>query len=69
MTGNIYAGFSNVMALILSNAGVNWLVADLIRLLEGVFVVGAIGSTVVLVLTTIEDTKTLFGKDDSHAEH
>ncbi len=47
----------------------NWLVTDLIRLLEGVFVVGAIGSGVVLILTTIEDTKTLFGKDEGPAEH
>lgn len=56
------------MAMFLSAGGVNWLITDLIRLLEAIFVIGAIGSTIVLILTSIEDTKTLLGKDDD-AEH
>jgi hypothetical protein len=41
----------------------------LARILEGMFVVGSIGSFVVLVLTAIEDLKTLFGmeEDANHA--
>ena len=35
-----------------------------IRVLETLFVVGAIGSAIVVVLTTIEDVKTLFKKDN-----
>jgi hypothetical protein len=34
------------------------------RLLEGMFVVGSIGSFVVLVLSGIEDLKTLFGREE-----
>ena len=36
-----------------------------VRLLEGMFVVGSIGSFVVLVLSGIEDLKTLFGREES----
>ncbi len=36
-----------------------------IRLLELIFALGAIGSTVVLILSGIEDIETLFGSDDS----
>ena len=35
------------------------------RLLESMFVVGSIGSFVVLVLSGIEDLKTLFGREES----
>jgi hypothetical protein len=35
------------------------------RLLESMFVVGSIGSFVVLVLSAIEDLKTLFGREES----
>jgi hypothetical protein len=38
----------------------------LIYALEGVFAVGVIGSAIVLILTTIEDTKTLLSKGDEH---
>jgi len=41
-----------------------WVVTALIRILEGMFVVGALGSTVVLVLSGIEDLKTLFGGEE-----
>jgi len=34
-----------------------------IRILEGMFVVGAIGCVVVLALTAIEDVRTLLGRD------
>jgi hypothetical protein len=35
------------------------------RLLESMFVVGSIGSFAVLVLSGIEDLKTLFGREES----
>jgi hypothetical protein len=35
-----------------------------IRLLEFLFVVGVIGSAIVLVLTAIEDVETLMGSDE-----
>jgi hypothetical protein len=38
-----------------------------IRILEGMFLVGALGSVVVLVLTTIDDVRVLFGSDDEKA--
>jgi hypothetical protein len=38
----------------------------LVRFLEGLFVVGGIGSVFVLVLSGIEDIKTLFGGEDDH---
>ena len=38
----------------------------LARFLEGLFVVGSLGSFVVLVLSGIEDVKTLFGGEEEH---
>jgi hypothetical protein len=38
----------------------------LVRFLEGMFVVGAIGSFVVLVLSGIEDLKMLLGREEEH---
>jgi hypothetical protein len=38
----------------------------LVRILELMFAVGVIGSTVVLVLTAIEDLETLFGREETH---
>ena len=35
-----------------------------IRLLEGMFAVGVVGSLLVLVLTTIDDAKVLFSSDE-----
>jgi hypothetical protein len=35
------------------------------RLLESMFVIGSIGSLAVLVLSGIDDLKTLFGREDS----
>jgi hypothetical protein len=40
--------------------------AVLARTLEIMFGVGIVGSTVVLVLSGIEDIKTLFGGEDEH---
>ncbi len=40
--------------------------AVLARILEVMFAVGVVGSTVVLVLSGIEDIKTLFGGEDEH---
>jgi hypothetical protein len=40
------------------------IVTILVRILEGMFFVGAIGSFVVLVLTGIEDLKMLFGREE-----
>lgn len=37
----------------------------LARLLETLFVIGSIGSVAVLVLSGIEDLKTLFGREES----
>ncbi len=42
----------------------NLIVVALVRLLEGMFVVGAIGSCIVLVLSGIEDLRTLFGGEE-----
>ena len=39
-----------------------------IRLLEGMFVLGALGSVLVLVLTTIDDVRELFGKHGHEEE-
>ena len=36
-----------------------------VRLLEGMFIIGSIGSAVVLVLSGIEDFKTLLGREES----
>lgn len=37
----------------------------LARILETMFVVGSVGSVIVLVLSGIEDFKTLFGREES----
>jgi hypothetical protein len=42
------------------------IVTIIVRLLEGMFVVGTIGSVVVLVLTGIEDLKLLFGREEEN---
>ncbi len=42
------------------------IVTVLVRVLEGMFVVGAIGSFVVLVLSGIEDLKMLFGREEEN---
>jgi len=38
-----------------------------IRILEGLFAVGAIGSAIVIILTTIDDMRLLFSGDDKKA--
>jgi hypothetical protein len=35
-----------------------------IRIIETLFVLGVVGSAVVVILTTIEDVRTLFKKDE-----
>ncbi|HEX3354383.1 MAG TPA: hypothetical protein VHS34_16305 [Terriglobales bacterium] len=40
------------------------LITVTLRILEAMFVLGVIGSAVVVVLTSIEDFVTLFKKDD-----
>jgi hypothetical protein len=42
------------------------IVIVLVRILEAMFVVGAIGSVVVLVLSGIEDLKLLFGREEQN---
>jgi hypothetical protein len=42
------------------------IVVLLVRILEGMFVVGALGSAVVLVLSGIEDLKLLFGREEEN---
>jgi hypothetical protein len=42
-----------------------WLVAIAIRVLEWIFAVGAGGSACVLILSGIEDIRTLLGSHDS----
>ena len=41
------------------------MVVFVVRILEGMFVVGALGCVAVIVLTVIEDIRTLFGRDDN----
>jgi hypothetical protein len=38
----------------------------LVRILEGMFVVGLFGSTLVLLITFVEDIETLVGREESH---
>lgn len=38
----------------------------LVRFLEGMFAVGLIGSTIVLLITFVEDAELLLGREDSH---
>jgi hypothetical protein len=38
----------------------------LVRILEAMFVIGAVGSTVVLLLTGIEDFKMLLGREEEN---
>jgi len=46
------------------------IVTVLVRILEGMFVVGVLGSAVVFVLSGIEDFKMLFGREDeSKSDH
>jgi hypothetical protein len=42
------------------------IVTVLVRILEGMFVVGAIGSLVVIVLSGIEDLKMLLGREEEN---
>ena len=42
------------------------IVTILVRILEAMFVLGAIGSVVVLVLSGIEDLKLLFGREEQN---
>jgi hypothetical protein len=42
------------------------IVTMLVRILEGMFVVGAIGSAIVIVLTGIEDLKMLLGREEEN---
>ena len=39
-----------------------------VRILEAMFAIGMAGSTIVLILTGIEDIETLLGKDDGTAQ-
>jgi hypothetical protein len=38
-----------------------------VRILEVLFAIGAVGSVLVLMLTTIDDVKVLFGSDEEKA--
>jgi len=42
------------------------IVTPLVRVLEGIFVVAAIGSVVVLVLSGIEELKLLLGREEEN---
>lgn len=42
------------------------IITVLVRFLEGMFGVGAIGSLVVIVLSGIEDLKMLFGREEEN---
>jgi hypothetical protein len=42
------------------------IVTVLVRILEGMFVVGAVGSFLVIVLSGIEDLKMLLGREDEN---
>jgi hypothetical protein len=41
------------------------MVPTLIRILEGIFLIGTLGAGIVLILTLIEDAKMLFEKDET----
>lgn len=41
-------------------------VTVVVRILEGMFVVGWAGTVLVLILSGIEDLETLLGKEDEH---
>ncbi len=45
------------------------IVTMLVRVLEGMFVAGAMGSFVVLVLSGIEDLKMLLGREEEEENH
>ncbi len=45
------------------------LIAFGVRLLEGLFVVGVIGSALVLLAAAVESVETLFGRSSGEAEH
>ncbi len=38
----------------------------LVRILEAMFAVGVVGSTLVLLITFVEDAETLFGREETH---
>lgn len=38
----------------------------LVRILEAMFAIGVLGSTLVLLITFVEDAETLFGREESH---
>jgi hypothetical protein len=45
-----------------------WFVTLVVRVLEGMFVIGLAGTVLVLILSGIEDLKTLLGREDeSHS--
>jgi hypothetical protein len=44
----------------------SWIALAVVRLLEGMFVIGGIGSFVVLILSGIEDLRTLFGQEEEN---
>jgi hypothetical protein len=44
----------------------NIFVSFLIRIVEAIFVVGVAGSSIVVILTSVEDFKMLFEKESSH---
>ncbi len=49
-------------------AVMSWLITLPVRILEGMFIVGCAGTVLVLILSGIEDLKTLLGKEDeSHS--
>ena len=37
-----------------------------VRILEGLFAVGLVGSALVILVTSVEDVQELFGPDDPH---
>ena len=46
----------------------NILISILIRIIEVMFVTGVIGSSIVIILTSVEDFKMLFEKESSPAK-
>ncbi len=45
---------------------ISWLGTLVVRILEGMFAIGVIGSTLVLLITFVEDAETLFGREETH---
>ena len=63
---NLYAFFTNSMVdlINLNTRPSSAMIIFAVRILEGMFVVGMLGSVLVVVLTAFDDIRELFGRHD-----